>query len=317
MTQDAIEKTDNVYSALYTKINNDIAELFVNLSEVVAARGVSANLDTRLDGMQTEITALTSGTGVRVSSDDTTLGYLDGKLLAGTGITFAVGSPAGDETLTLNVTAQAASSETVAGVIETATNAEAIARTATDKALVPANVAEIFKVKDYIKIPIEYASDGVTITADEVDEFVSTNGKVWARTFDYAQTEDVVFSIEVPEDIVAASGIKFKVHCLVTSATGPSAEGVAFLLSGYSVGDGDSINGTFGTQVASTATGRTDVQYDRFTTSLSGAVTVTGLAGGEVMQLKLERDHDHASDTYGQLIGVTGVTLEIVRYLAP
>jgi len=69
--------------------------------------------------------------------------------------------------------------------------------------------------------------------------------------------------------------------------------------------------------VASTATARTDAQYDRFTTTLSGTVTVTDLAAGELMMLKLERDHDHASDTYGQLLGVTGITLEIVRYLAP
>jgi hypothetical protein len=36
-----------------------------------------------------------------VSADDTTPGYLDGKLLAGTGVSFTVGSPAGNETLTV------------------------------------------------------------------------------------------------------------------------------------------------------------------------------------------------------------------------
>lgn len=205
----------------------------------------------------------------------------------------------------------------VKGKVELATDAEAIARSSAAVVLLPSNLAEAFKVKDYIKVSIEFSSNGVTSTADPAEEYTSTNGKVFARTFAHDSTEDVIFAVEVPEDIVAASGVKFKVHCLVTAATGPSNEGVAFLLSGYSIGNGDALNGTFGTQVASTATARTDAQYDRFTTTLSGTVTITNLAAGELMMLKLERDHDHASDDYGQLIGVTGITLEIVRYLAP
>ena len=39
-----------------------------------------------------------------VSADDTTPGYLDGKLLAGNGVSFTVGSPAGNETLTIAAT---------------------------------------------------------------------------------------------------------------------------------------------------------------------------------------------------------------------
>jgi hypothetical protein len=38
---------------------------------------------------------------VKVSSDDTTAGYLDGKLLAGDNVAFTVGSPAGNETLSI------------------------------------------------------------------------------------------------------------------------------------------------------------------------------------------------------------------------
>lgn len=41
----------------------------------------------------------------KVSSDDTTPGYLDGKLIAGTAIDFTVGSPAGNETLEIKVEA--------------------------------------------------------------------------------------------------------------------------------------------------------------------------------------------------------------------
>lgn len=44
-------------------------------------------------------TISTADEKLKVSSDDTTAGYLDGKLTAGTGISLTVGSPAGNETL--------------------------------------------------------------------------------------------------------------------------------------------------------------------------------------------------------------------------
>jgi len=124
------------------------------------------------------------------------------------------------------------------GKVELGTDVEGVARSSTTVVMTPSNMAEVFKVKDYIKIPIDYASNGVTSTADPAQEYTSTNGKIFARTFASDSTEDVIFAVEVPDDIVAASGVKFKVHCLVTAATGPSNEGVAFLLSGYSIGAG-------------------------------------------------------------------------------
>jgi hypothetical protein len=42
---------------------------------------------------------------IKVSSDDTTPGYLDGKLVAGTAIDLTVGNPAGNETLEIKVEA--------------------------------------------------------------------------------------------------------------------------------------------------------------------------------------------------------------------
>jgi len=58
-------------------------------------------IETVVDAHTTTIAALSAGSGVKVSSDDTTVGFLDGKLLAGTGISLTVGSPAGNETLTI------------------------------------------------------------------------------------------------------------------------------------------------------------------------------------------------------------------------
>ena len=48
------------------------------------------------------VAAASSGSGVLVSSNDTTLGYLNGKLLAGEGIDLTEGNDGGDETLTIS-----------------------------------------------------------------------------------------------------------------------------------------------------------------------------------------------------------------------
>ena len=56
---------------------------------------------------------------VKVSSNDSTSGYLNGKLVAGTGITFTEGSDGGDETLTITTafSASPASNTTASGIV--------------------------------------------------------------------------------------------------------------------------------------------------------------------------------------------------------
>ena len=78
MSQDAIIGSDIVKDALKVKINGDIAELFAYY------------------------TAITAGSGVLVSSTDASIGYLNGKLVAGNAITLTIGNAGGDETLTLD-----------------------------------------------------------------------------------------------------------------------------------------------------------------------------------------------------------------------
>lgn len=68
--------------------------------------------------VENAIGALTAGSGVKVSSDDTTVGWLDGKLVAGVGISLSVGNPAGNETLTV---AQVAATGSVLGGIKVGT----------------------------------------------------------------------------------------------------------------------------------------------------------------------------------------------------
>lgn len=68
--------------------------------------------------VENAIGALTAGSGVKVSSDDTTVGWLDGKLVAGAGISLSVGNPARNETLTV---AQVAATGSVLGGIKVGT----------------------------------------------------------------------------------------------------------------------------------------------------------------------------------------------------
>jgi hypothetical protein len=164
------------------------------------------------------------------------------------------------------------------------------------------------------------AEDGVTQAPAAEELITSTNGKVRVRKFDSSTDEDVIFPWEIPDDCKVADGIKFSVCGVITEATAPaSGEGVAFQLSGYSIGIGDSINGTFGTAIVSkdadlNASGA-DTQYDRFKTTLSGTVTVTDLAAGELAMIHLNRDVSDSDDDYAQDVGVYGLLIQYTKTL--
>ena len=99
--RDTILGTDSVYSALLTKLADDLVELFAYATELETARGGNANLNTRLDAIETALGAISTGNVMLVSSNDTTGGYLNGKLLAGEGVDFTEGNDGGNETLTI------------------------------------------------------------------------------------------------------------------------------------------------------------------------------------------------------------------------
>lgn len=164
-------------------------------------------------------------------------------------------------------------------------------------------------------LPISYMIDGA-FAPDVLATVTSGTDKVDARTFAGDSTEDVLCTWKVPLDLDTTTGIKYRVLMVVTSATAPSTEGVSFDLSGFSLGDGDALDGTLGTVMGSKITGRSDVQYDLIHTGWSSAMTsthITNLAVGETVIFKLERDHDDVDDTYVQLIGVIGMELKYQR----
>lgn len=169
--------------------------------------------------------------------------------------------------------------------------------------------------KEHTFIPIEWAIDG-SVPPDALATITSGNGSIRTRKFGGVggvTVQDVVIPWEVPEDIVAGSGIKFTVVGVITEAAGITTENVSFKMSGYSGGNGDSINGTFGTEIEVNVPSTAYPQYDRFKSEQSDTVTVTDLAAGETAFLHFERDTADGSDSYLEPIGVYGVVLEWTR----
>jgi hypothetical protein len=99
-----------------TNYNSLARAALANLKSNGEAIETQVDLDTAaIDVVEAAIGALSAGSGVTVSADDTTAGVLDGKLLAGAGISLTVGNPAGNETLTI---AQVAATGSVLGGIK-------------------------------------------------------------------------------------------------------------------------------------------------------------------------------------------------------
>uniref|UniRef100_A0A6M3KAQ7 Tail protein n=1 Tax=viral metagenome TaxID=1070528 RepID=A0A6M3KAQ7_9ZZZZ len=139
------------------------------LSEIVAGRDSESTLLARSQAITAAIAALTVGTGCPVSADDTTPGYLDGKLLAGEGIDFTVGSPAANETLTISGEDASATNK---GIVELATDAETQAGTDTTRAVTPAGVkASVHELIKNLK-PV------VNVSVNKLDIFTKTGGAV-------------------------------------------------------------------------------------------------------------------------------------------
>ena len=125
---------------------------------VTVRDAIQSLLTDDLDELFASVAALAAGSGVLVSSNDTTVGYLNGKLTAGEGIDLTEGNDGGNETLAISCED---AGEANKGILETATDAEALAKSAADKALVPSNLAAIFLDED------DMASDSATKVASQ------------------------------------------------------------------------------------------------------------------------------------------------------
>jgi hypothetical protein len=170
------------------------------------------------------------------------------------------------------------------------------------------DAAMISDIYAYQEIPVAWMVDGTSAPA----ALDSTTRKPYDyRAFDTTADEDLNFVWVVPADL-SGTTIQYRVYYLVTAATGPSSEGVAFGLSGASIGDNDATNGAKGTVVVVTDTG-TAAQHDVLVTGWSGDVTITDLLAGEIAELAFIRDVDDAVDDYAQDVGVTMIQIRYVQ----
>jgi len=177
VAKDTILGTDSVKDALKTKANDNFTDLYAIALELETARTSTvtveahASLDARLESIEASIEAGLAGDGSMVSANDSTPGYLNGKLLAGEGVDLTEGNDGGDETLTISaedatvtnkgvasfVTAQftvasgavtiKTATTSVAGLIPLATTAEAITGTDAAKGVVSSALTEVLRAK--------------------------------------------------------------------------------------------------------------------------------------------------------------------------
>lgn len=158
-------------------------------------------------------------------------------------------------------------------------------------------------------IPVGYMIDGASAPAAK--STLSSTRKVDIRDFDDAADEDLEFNWQVPADY--RDIIQWRAVLYVSNATGPSAEGVSFFLQGCTITSGEALGCAAGTAVESNATSRTDAQYDVIYTGWSSDVTLTGIAAGEMAQIKIYRDVSDADDDYAQDIGLAGIELRYIN----
>lgn len=100
--QDTILGTDTVKDALKTKVNDDMTELFAVSTEVTNARDGESTLLAKEQAQDAAILAVTAANGSLVSSNDTTPGFLNGKMVDNTDLgELTEQTDGGDESLAI------------------------------------------------------------------------------------------------------------------------------------------------------------------------------------------------------------------------
>uniref|UniRef100_A0A6M3ILW6 Putative tail collar protein n=1 Tax=viral metagenome TaxID=1070528 RepID=A0A6M3ILW6_9ZZZZ len=167
------------------------------IAEIVAGRDSEATLLARSQAITAAIAALTVGTGCPVSADDTTPGYLDGKLLAGEGVDFTVGSPAANETLTISGEDASATNK---GIVELATTAECQTGTDTERAVTPAGAKA--SAQTFAKYTGVWGMNTSRDAGDVTNDINTTAGRCWSDDL----ANEIILATEITKRIDAAWG---------------------------------------------------------------------------------------------------------------
>ncbi|KKM18437.1 hypothetical protein LCGC14_1665650, partial [marine sediment metagenome] len=133
--------TTTVKNAIQVKLVDDLTELFATTAAIVA------------------------GSGVMVSADDASVAYLDGKLVAGDGISFTVNNPAAAETMTI--------------AVDPASEAETLAGTEVSKPVTPATLLTVIGSTFSYSRPLFTYADTDTITIGPGGYYLAGKGWVY------------------------------------------------------------------------------------------------------------------------------------------
>lgn len=202
---------------------------------------------------------------VSISANDTTPGYLNGKLVAGSNITLTEGNDGGDEILTITGTA-------------TDTKADFIASFPAGSWNLPAtNYAE-----------------------PERDD--GTNGSIWRHLFDDSTEEFVIGDFVVPSDIDTDSNVTFELFGYAVTAD--TNKYVAFTVYHSAKANGESWDDTYATKTSGDVTTHsTQDQLDRKT--FESTVEDLGWVANDHVRIKLGRTSpagDNLSGDYGLVL---------------
>mgnify|MGYP001596213479 CR=1 FL=1 len=127
--------------------------------------------------------------------------------------------------------------------------------------------------------------------------------------FDAAADKFAQFSITMPKSWDESSGITYQPYWTNVAAS-PDTGNVIWSMQAVSFADGDSLNATFGTAVATTAKASSGTQYNLMVSAESGAVTPAGSpAAGEITMFRIFRDADNAADTCTDAVQLLGIKL--------
>jgi len=151
-TTEVIAARDGKASLLLKEQDQDTNIASVT-NEVIAARDGKVNLLAQIDDLQAAITALLVGSGVPVTVNDTTPGYLSTKVVSTDGsIAFSVSNPGGDEKLNISALDTLATVSASANIALTSSSSvyQNISMTATGKSVILPNATTLTEGGRYI-----------------------------------------------------------------------------------------------------------------------------------------------------------------------
>jgi len=159
--------------------------------------------------------------------------------------------------------------------------------------------------------PIAEWLDGATPPA-ALQTLIAGDGRVNVRQFSASAIQKVVLPWEVPADMKIASGLQFKAIGYTTNAAGTPA-GLSLKVSGFAIGSGGPLAGTFGSDAEANATITAYSPNTRFETNWSSAIPLSGLSAGDTAMLQFKRDYTDPNDTETNPVGIASILLRYGR----